>query len=178
MKLTILASITTLGLFFMTSCGEKPATEASKTEQKSSVLDSIILKEEPAEAISVNAARQNPEHGKTITVTGKVMGTPSPIVEGRAVIVIGDPAKLTSCDLRPEDSCTTPWDVCCDDQEVIKNNIATIQVLDKDGKRIKESLRDVGGIKELSVLTITGVIDESSSKDNLIINATGIYPKQ
>lgn len=177
MKATVLASMTTLGILFLTSCGEKQTPEATKTEQQSSSLEYLILKEEPADAVSVNAAKKNPEPGKEITITGKVMGTTSPIVENRAVVVIGDPAKLTSCDLRPGDSCTTPWDVCCDEQEVISANIATIQVLDKERNRIKETLRGVGGLKELSELTITGVIDESSSKENLIINATGIYLK-
>ncbi|SHJ39875.1 hypothetical protein SAMN02745181_1962 [Rubritalea squalenifaciens DSM 18772] len=179
MKKTITASITGLSLLFLASCGDKPAEQnsAQSEQPQASPLENIVLKDEPTTAISIAEAKQKPTPGKEVTIKAKVIGRSAPIVDGLAVILVGDPEKLTSCDLMPDDHCTTPWDVCCDDPDEIKNHTATIQVLDKDGKLVKNSLRGIGGLKELSYLTISGVIDEKSSKDNLVINASGIYIK-
>ena len=88
---------------------------------------------------------------------------------------MGDPSKMTTCNLRPGDGCATPWDVCCDDHKVIKDNIVTVQILDQSGAPIKAGLKGLAGIKEMSALTITGVVDKSSNEKNMIVNATGIF---
>lgn len=105
------------------------------------------------------------------------MGRKDPFVAGRAMLVLGDPAKLTSCDIKDCSECPTPWDVCCDDPDDIKNFTATVQVLDADGKLIKQGLKGNHGIKELSQLIVTGTVAEGSNADNLLINATGIFIK-
>ncbi len=82
---------------------------------------------------------------------------------------------ISSCNRLHGDSCSTPWDVCCDDPDVIQASIATIQVVDADGKLHKSGLKGLGGIKELSQLVVQGTIADGSGPDNLIINATGIH---
>jgi len=106
------------------------------------------------------------------------MGRKEPFIDGRALVVLGDPAVITSCDLRPGDNCPTPWDVCCDDHGDIKASTATIQILDSNGKPLKQGLKGVSGIKELSNIIVTGTIAEGSNTDNLLVNATGIFVKQ
>ena len=159
------------------SCKQKAEPEVASTTPNTTGIESVILKAEPANALSIAKIRQSVEPGQTITLAGKVIGNRAPFVEGRAMVVLGDPAKLTSCDLRPEDACATPWDVCCDEPGDIKNFTATIQVIDADGKLLKQGLKGVSGIQELSQLVVTGVIAEGSNADNLLVNATGIYVK-
>ena len=103
------------------------------------------------------------------------MGSKSPFVAGRAMVILGDPDKLTSCDIKHGDRCLTPWDVCCDDHDDIKNFTATIQIVAQDGKLVKAGLKGLKGIQELSQLIITGTVADGSNADNLLINATGIY---
>lgn len=170
MKHTILLALA----LTIASC--KPVTEEAKqTTTTDQPFAQLILSEAPENPQSITDLRKDPTPGKQITLTGKVMGRDEPFVEGRAIMTLGDPNKLTSCDLRPGDSCTTPWDVCCDEPELIKASVATIQVIDANGKLVKHGLKGTQGIKELSNLIITGTIAEGSSQDNLLINATGIY---
>ena len=158
------------------SCKEKSKVEVSSTTTSpNTTLESVLLKTAPADAQSIALARASVEVGEIITLKGKIMGRKDPFVDGRAMVVLGDPDKLTSCDLRPEDQCQAPWDVCCDDPDDIKNFTATIQVMDADGKLIKQGLKGIDGMSELSHLVVTGTIAEGSNAGNLLINATGIY---
>ena len=177
MNYTTLA-LTACTALSLISCGEKETTDTDSPPTSGDGLESIIVKSEPAGAKSITEVRTAIEVGKQVTLAGKVMGRKDPFIDGRALLMLGDPAKITSCDLMPGDSCVTPWDVCCDDNDVIKASTATIQVVDADGKLIKQGLKGVNGIKELSQLVITGTIAEGSNADNLLINATAIFVKQ
>ena len=103
------------------------------------------------------------------------MGNDNPIIQSRALLTLGDPTKITSCDLKPEDECKTPWDVCCEDPDIVSANIATIQVLDKKGMPVKSGLRGLGGLQELSTLIVVGEVAEGSNQNNFLVNATGIH---
>ena len=138
-------------------------------------LSAVLLTEPPEDAVTITEARQNPAPGTRVILSGKVMGNENPIIKSRALLTLGDPAKITSCDLVPGDECPTPWDVCCDDPDVITASIATIQVLDEQGKPLKAGLRGLGGLKELSSLIVVGEVAEGSNEKNFLVNATGIH---
>ena len=103
------------------------------------------------------------------------MGNDNPIIQSRALLTLGDPTRIDSCDLKPGDECPTPWDVCCADPDVVRASIATIQVLDEHGKPVKAGLRGVGGLQELSNLIVVGEVAQGSNADNFLVNATGIH---
>ncbi len=138
-------------------------------------LSAVLLTEPPEGAVTITQARQNPAPGTRVILSGKVMGNESPIIKSRALLTLGDPTKLTSCDLVPDDPCETPWDVCCDDPDLVTASIATIQVLDDQGKPRKAGLRGLGGLKELSSLIVVGEVAEGSNQNNFLVNATGIH---
>lgn len=138
-------------------------------------LSAVLLTEPPEGAVTITQARQNPTPGTRVILSGKVMGNESPIIKSRALLTLGDPTKLTSCDLVPADPCETPWDVCCDDPDLVTASIATIQVLDDQGKPLKAGLRGLGGLKELSSLIVVGEVAEGSNQNNFLVNATGIH---
>lgn len=176
------AFVTTLAvgsLLLAASCKQKdtPGSDSSTKADSSSVSipASLQLSEEPAGALSIAKARPEIQPGATITISGKVMGHVSPFVSGRAMLILGDPDKLTSCDLKGCGTCETPWDVCCDDPGDIKSYTATVQVLDADGQLVKQGLKGVFGITELSQLVVTGTVADGSNADNLLISASGIY---
>ena len=161
------------------SCSEKKeetSTATTTTEESTNPeLEEIILKEEPADAVDIAELRKTATVGDTVVLKGKVMGANLVFAKGRAMMILGDPNKLTSCDLKPGDNCERPWDVCCDTPKDIKENILTVQVLDTAGKTIKSGLKGVAGIKELAHVTVTGVVDKVSTEENMVINATGIF---
>ena len=159
-------------LVVLNSCKneETAAVDAPVTQ-----LESFLITEEPADAISVADAFANPAPGTQVVVTGEVMGRMEPFIENRAMLVLGDPAQITPCNRNHDDGCQTPWDVCCDDPDVIKTSIATIQILDEDGRPLKEGLRGLGGMQELTTLTVVGTVAEGSNAENLLITASGIH---
>lgn len=166
----------TVTLLTLTSCKPK-ASEASNSSasENSSSLSRYLLAEPPIHAVSVSQLFANPTPGTEVIVTGEVIGRLEPFVEGRAMVVLGDPSKITPCNRNPDDQCETPWDVCCDDPEVIKKSIATIQIVDEMNRPLKQGLKGLGGLRELSTLTVVGTIAEGSNDNNLLINASGIH---
>ncbi|MGB0775489.1 MAG: hypothetical protein ACPG32_14815 [Akkermansiaceae bacterium] len=176
MKLTTLL-LTAISAVAFTSCGEKKTTTTDSPATNDGTLSSVVLKAAPADAKPIFEIRKSAKVGDEVVISGKVIGSKDPFVEGRAIMTIGDPNKITSCDMSGDDHCPTPWDVCCDDPDVIKASILTVQVVDKDGKLLKEGLKGLGGLKELSHLVIKGTVAEGSNTNNMLINATGIFVK-
>lgn len=172
MKMKSNLAIAAFAGLILSSCQKE---ETTATPPMANPLEAILLTSQPENAIPVAAAFANPSPGTKITVTGEVMGRMEPFIANRAMVVLGDPSKITPCNRKPEDACQTPWDVCCDAPEVIKKSTATIQILGDDGRPLKQGLRGVGGIQELTTLTVVGEIAEGSNAENLLINAEGIY---
>ena len=160
-----------LAALSLSSCQDETTAPA---ETLASPVESLFVSTAPAEAISIAKLRSDAKPGDTVTFTGKVLGAHEVFMDGRAVMIMGDPEMLTSCDLKPDDECETPWDVCCDDAETITNNIVTVQVLGEDGAPLKTGLKGQNGLAELSVLTVTGTVADSSNADNMIVNAQSL----
>ncbi len=186
LKTSTLALITTLAL---SSCGDDKKTTDTTTSSETTTdekdeaqtisLDAFIMKDAPADTLDISAMRKTASPGDPVSFDGKIIGGKKVFVRNFAVMTVGDPKKLTSCDLKGGDceNCGTPWDVCCDDPDEIKANIVTVQIADDNGKPVKTGLKGFNGLKELSEVVISGTVAKGSNKDNMIINATGIYVK-
>jgi hypothetical protein len=81
---------------------------------------------------------------------------------------------LKACSDNPDDKCATPWDYCCETAADIAKHSALVQVVDSAGMPLRTSLKGVNGLKELSEITVQGVVREAKDKI-LIVNATAIY---
>ena len=57
----------------------------------------------------------------------------------------------------------------------MRASIATIQVIDENGKPVKSGLRGLGGLQELSNLIVVGEVAKESNAENFLVNATGIH---
>lgn len=161
-----------LPVLLLSAC-EKPATETTATSP-AIPLDSYFAAEAPASPQEIHAIRTTAKPGDQVTVSGIVMGREKPFVEGRAAFILGDPTKMTPCNKMPDDHCKTPWDACCDTPEVKREGSATIQIVD-NGRVIKQDLKGVHGLKELSTVTLTGTVDKASTAEALIINASQLH---
>ena len=171
-KQTILGlSIAAIGIL-IAGCSQS-GIDVGSTAETSEELNAYILAERPGEAITVSQARESAKPGDTIVVSGRVGAAHKPFGEGFATLVLGDES-LQYCNEIPGDACETPWDACCEDRQKITANRASVQLL-ADGLPIAESLQGAGGLTELDQIVVAGVVDPSSTSDNLIINASGIY---
>jgi hypothetical protein len=169
-------------ILLVASCDKSDTLEsssASPTSEEagasvSALLAAVINSPPGAAPQAIHKVRESATPGETITISGRVMGNLRPFTEGRAAFILGDPALLTACNDIPGDNCETPWDTCCDSPEDKKRGTATIQVVDANGRVLRENIEGVGGIEKLAVLTITGTVADSSSAEALVINASAI----
>lgn len=161
--------------FALVSCGEEETKESTATSSEDTFLTSVFLDSAPDGAVSVVEARKNITPGETITVSGRVAGAKKPFADQYATLVLADDS-LETCERIPGDACETPWDACCVEQDTIAASRITVQVVGEDGRPVGTSLKGVNGLKELDSLVVTGTVAEGSSEENLILNATGIYP--
>jgi hypothetical protein len=172
------------GVALIAGCDERaesPATRSqsaspSQTAAVDTLPPGLVLAEAPAGAKDVAAVRKEVKAGDEVVLRGKVGGSLSPIVEGRASFQIVD-ASLTSCDQMPGDTCKTPWDYCCDDPKEVAAHSASVQVVGADGKPLRAPLAGVGGLKPLSEVTVKGTVAKAGDSGTLVVNATGIYVK-
>lgn len=160
-------------LFALSSCSEEKEANDQSILKKDEDLTTILLESAPDKPLGIAEIRKSAKPGETVTFSGMVMGKKVVFMDSRAVMTLGDPSKMTPCP--PDEGCETPWDVCCDDVDVVNASIVTVQVVDKNGKVLKTGLRGLGGIKELSSLTVTGEVAKGSNAENMLVNATGIF---
>ena len=160
------------------SCRKTETTGAASPETTvsapSPALTAVIDAAPAGEAKAIHVIRATAKPGDTVTIRGRVMGNASPFVDGRAAFILGDPEVLTACSDNPGDACETPWDNCCDSPEDKKRGTATVQIVDADGRVLKEGIEGVGGIGKLAKLTVSGTVAEGSTSDLLVINANAI----
>jgi hypothetical protein len=159
--------------FFLTACGEKEVTPAAVAP--GDVVEPWFVAEAPADARSIHAVRDLAQPGDSVTLSGLVMGREKPFVDDRAAFVLGDPEVLKHCGEIPGDECDTPWDVCCESAENKRIGTATIQLVGEDGRVLRQGLKGVGGLSELSRVTLTGTVAETSTAEALVINAASIH---
>jgi hypothetical protein len=158
----------------LAGCGKKPAA-AVESQPPAVALDSFFTPAAATAAGSIRTLRATAKPGDPVVVSGRIMGREKPFVEGRAAFVLGDPAVLTPCNEKPGDECTTPWDTCCNSNEDKQAGTATIQLVGADGRVIKQGLKGLHGLTELSTVTVTGTVDKASSAEALIINASKLH---
>ena len=129
-----------------------------------------IATSEPAGATGVGEARKSSTDGQSIVLVGHIGGSSAPFIDDVAAFSIVDPS-VSYCP--PECGCPTPWDYCCMLDQV-KENIATVKIVDADGKLVAEDARKLVGVRELSLVVVEG----SAKRDdagNLTVLANKIF---
>ena len=151
---------------------DAPAPEPSPD----SPLAGYVLKAEPEgeAALNVLDARKDIQDGDDVVLVGRVGGSVSPIVEGRAMFTIADKS-FKPCNEIGDDSCPTPWDYCC--TEDVNKGLATIKIASEDGKTMAADVREGLGLKELQTVVVKGKAKRDEA-GNLTILATGVYVKR
>lgn len=173
MKTKYLLAIAVLAL---ASCGKKETTAASvETAPPAAAFDAYFTDQTIADPKTIHVAGTDAKPGDEIVIQGLIMGREKVFVDGRASFLLGDREKLTPCNEKPDEECETPWDACCDSKEAKRGNIASIQITDAEGRVLTGGLKGVKGLKELSAVTVSGMVDQSSTPENLVVNAKVIH---
>ena len=152
-------------------CGASPDSPES-SQANVPTGPEFLADTEPAAALPVGDARQSSEDGQQVSLLGYIGGSTQPFVDGLAAFTLVDP-KVKFCP--PEEGCPTPWDYCCTQNEV-KQNIATVKLVDENGKPVAEDARQLLGVKELSLVVAEGTV-KKDSEGNLSLLANRIFIK-
>lgn len=156
------------------SCTKATKEPLEEVKSEATIPPGLFVSTSPENAVSVLEARKL-KSGDKVVVHGKVMGSKQPFVEGRALFLIGDPEKLKSCEVRPDDECPQPWDVCCETTEDIAAGTVSVQIPGKDGRPLKTGIKGQNGLDNLSKVVIEGKVAKNSTEATMTINADKIY---
>ncbi len=164
-----------IAAFAAISCDKKELAVNADPGMPADAFDSFFTDQPIADAKAIHVARTSAKPGEEIVIHGLIMGREKVFVDGRASFLLGDRDKLTPCNTIPGDKCETPWDACCDSKEAKLEGIASIQITDAEGRVLSGGLKGVKGLKELSDVTVSGTVDQSSTAENLVVNAKVIH---
>jgi hypothetical protein len=163
-------SWTLVGLSLLAAgCGSSEVA-STPSEGYSATESKYLVDREPAGAIPVGEARETTEDGQDVTLVGLIGGSSEPFVDGLAAFTIVDP-KVPYC--AAEEGCPTPWDYCCT-QDQVKDNIATVKIVDEAGRPVVHGARGLLGVKELSTVVVKGKAMRDD-QGNLTVSANQVF---
>lgn len=145
-----------------TGCKESSEVASSPNQYEATV--------EPTGAIPVGEAREKTEDGQDLTLVGVIGGSSKPFIDGLAAFTIVD-AKVPYC--ADDEGCSTPWDYCCE-TDAVKENIATVKIVDDSGKPVAQDARELLDLKELSTVVVQGKA-KRDDQGNLTVAASKIF---
>lgn len=151
-----------------TGCGEEDKASSSDVS-----VDHIgwLLDSAPPDAVDVAAVKARAAEGNKVVVRGRIGGRKQPISADTGIFILMDPA-VTACSDNPGDTCTTPWDYCCETPETITANAATIQLRDDSGNSISFNS---DALTPLDTVIVTGTVGPRVNHETLVIYASGVY---
>ena len=154
-------------------CSSQATTDTAETGRGPSAEGAkYLLSASPVGAKDVIAVRSESEDDQEVVVVGRIGGSNSPWIEGRAAFSVVD-RSLKACSDIPGDLCPTPWDYCC---ETDKLPAATtlVKVVDSDGQLLTTDARELLGLEELQTVVVKGKA-QRDEEGNVTILASGIF---
>jgi hypothetical protein len=154
-------------------CGS--SEKVAETSKPSAAAEKYLLPDEPHDAQSVMATKESAKDGEEVTLVGRIGGSESPFVNGRAAFTLVD-TSLVPCSEREGDSCQTPWDYCCD-TDALPKATAVVKVVDEAGQTISLDAKKDLGLKELQTIVVRGKAKRDEA-GNLTVTSPAIFVKK
>lgn len=158
----------------LVACAPSETETTEPSASSAAAAAQLFLESAPSAPLSVMEARAQLAPGDTAIVAGQIGGTAQPFVAGYAAFVLAD-TEVMFCNEMDHNQCPTPWDACCVDPDKLSALRASVQFDDAQGQVLALDLKGQQGLKELSHVTVTGRVAETSTPENLIILADGLY---
>ena len=164
MRITTIASALWITAALISGCGDAPAVQ-SRTAAAEDQIDGAkyMLAEEPDDAIGVIDARQSASDGAPLTVVGRIGGTSSPWVDGRAAFTLLD-ASLVLVAEGADAGDSGDGQICMGDCCAAERAHATmlVKILADNGRVMEVDSRDLLRIAENDMVVVRG----KATKDN------------
>ena len=167
---SILRLTIVIGCIAVLGCQEQ--TESVSNSSQSPTGTQYLTDVEPANSTPVGDARKSAKDGDSVSLVGHIGGSSEPFVDGIAAFTIVDP-KVPYC--TPEES-SEPWSYCCAQDEV-KDNIATVKIVNEGGSPVMEHAKQLLGVKELSLVVVEGKA-KRDDQGNFSVLASKVFIKK
>lgn len=151
-------------------CSDSEVSQTSGEKANRGVDSQYLVDAEPEGAMPVGEARESVVDEEAVILVGTIGGSSEPFVDGLAAFTIVDP-KVPYCS--DDEGCPTPWDYCCT-QDQVKDNIATVKIVDEAGNPVAEDARQLLGVKELSTVVVQGKA-KRDDQGNLTVAASKVF---
>ena len=163
-------------LLTVVACDEGAKPVASKGVNASIDGAKYLLASEPATALNVIAARKSAKQDESISLVGRIGGSTDPWINGLAAFTIVD-TSLKACNDIPGDSCSKPWDYCCESSESLTSATALVKFVDEKGQILNVGARDLLNVAELNTVVVTGKAQRDDA-GNLTVLASGLFVRK
>ena len=160
-------------LLVAVGCGGSDGSSGAN-DPKNTLPNGFFLTASPAGAQPLSEVKKSANAGDDVVFRCRIGGRKAPFVDGRAIMIVIDPA-LPSCADNKGDTCPVPWDYCCETPETLVANTATVQLVGNDGKPLKSSLENNNGLSPLAWITVVGNVAEKDASGRFVVNAQGVF---
>jgi len=167
--LLVIASV----LATSTGCGTAPASSSQLSMLAANIdASQFKLAEEPDGAVGVIAARESAEDGSPLVLVGRIGGSATPWIEGRAAFTLLDASMnvVAEGDDRAEgEICTGD---CCATERL--NCTTLVKVVDEHGQIVPVDSRQLLGLKESDLVVVQGTAKKDGN-GNFVMLARGVF---
>ncbi|MAB83093.1 MAG: hypothetical protein CMJ24_06615 [Phycisphaerae bacterium] len=156
--------------------GERSEEPAETTAPAAVAIPAdTFLTSRPTDAQDLLAVKNTAAIGDDVTFLARVGGRVKPFVESQAIFVAADPS-LKSCEIiSDDDHCTVPWDYCCEDGQLLREGMATIRIVDAEGRPIRMNANGAGGLEPAKYIVVRGTVSDRNDEGLFIVDASGIW---
>lgn len=182
MRTFLIPGVLLLAVVF--GCSQKPSDDGGAKNAKAPAptpgdpakLDSAVMPEKPAKAISVRDAMTRPE-GETVVVTGRVPGgNLKPFNTAVAAVVLMAPEDLDTEAIKEEFDCPDAA-TCPSCKKVLDAHAVYVEVVDASGSPLAATLEGFRGLQKGSTVTVEGKLEKFGKDKKLVrVVATKFYP--
>jgi hypothetical protein len=114
--------------------------------------------------------------GDEVVFAARIGGRVKPFTDESAVFLVADPVLPTCAELHG-DSCKSPWDYCCEPKDDLLQKLATVQIVDSNGRPLRGTVRDLHGLVPMARVVVIGNVSLIDGP-TFVVDASGIYVQQ
>ena len=168
-----------VALCWFGGCDEgRPAPEAPNTATASSaegIPATFFTSSRPEQAAFLNDVKTSASPGDSVVFLARVGGKVDPFVENLAMFIAADPS-LQSCEIMGKhDHCPVPQDYCCEDPDLLRLGLATVQFTSPEGRIIPATAEGAGGLESLKFVVVEGEVRDRNNEGLFIVDARKVW---
>ncbi len=170
------ATAAAVAVLLLGGCRDSNVTETAAKPSTAGSTSGVFASEPIADGATlpgIGTVKKSAQAGETVRFVARVGGRAACFVPSAAVFVVADPI-LEDC-IQKGDGCPKPWDYCCEPKERLRDNTATVRLVDADGNPLAGSAEGLGGLEPLRTIEVAGVVRETGPDGLFVVDAQRIH---